>query len=211
MANDEARLSTGLLAREGEPVGRILDAAEECFRRAGYATASMREIAEAAGVSKSLLHYHFQSKEHLYLEVLVRIYDRLARRITEALEGRGTPAERALFALDALFESLRDNPDFQVQARVWAHSLSNEKLREHAQRMREHLREEIVRTMDRILGPAQSRFPVTLEVAADLLWAAVGGLGLQAGTDQPRRVEEAFQGLRKLLALALTEGTRGDA
>jgi len=207
----DAPLSTGLLAREGEQVGRILAAAERCFGSAGYEAASLREIAAEAGVSKSLLHYHFQSKEHLYLEVLVRIYNRLAVRITEAVAERGLPAERALLALDALFDALRESPDFQVQAMVWAHSLSDERLRAHAQRMHEHLRSEIVRTMERILGPAHQRLPISLEVAADLLWATVGGLGLQASTNQPERVERAFQGFRQLVALALAGGVSAGA
>ncbi len=203
MANGELR--TGLL-REGEPIDRILGAAEACFASSGYAATSMRQIAEGAGVSKSLLHYHFQSKEHLFLEVLVRIYNRLAAQVTEALGEAGTPVERGLFALDALFASLRENPYFQVQAEVWAQSLQNESLRAHAQRMREHLRDRIVETMAQILGPATARMPVSLEAVADLLWATVGGLGLSASMDDPARVENAFRAFRELVAVALSEG-----
>ncbi len=199
-------LTTGLLSNaDAEPIERILSAAEQCFRSAGYASTSLREIAEAAGVSKSLLHYHFQSKEHLFLEVLVRIYNRLAVRVTESLGEKGTPTERALFGLDALYDALGNNPDIQVQAKVWAHSLSNESLRGHAERLRAHLHAEIVRTMKRILGSAAERLPLSLETTADLLWATVSGLGLQGSTDSNQRVEEAFRGLRRLVEMALEE------
>jgi AcrR family transcriptional regulator len=44
----------------------ILKGALASFSTSGYAGASMREIAEAAGVTQGLLHYHFKSKEGLY-------------------------------------------------------------------------------------------------------------------------------------------------
>ena len=209
----EAHLETGLLAGVGEPVERILAAAENCFSTSGYAATSMRQIADAAGVSKSLLHYHFQSKEHLFLETTVRIYNRLAAEITEGMGETGTSSERALFALDALFASLKRTPYFQVQTEVWARSLTNESLRMHAERLREHLRGEIIHRMGQILGPAQAQIPLSLETMADLLWATVSGLGLQAMTDRPERVEAAFGGFRQLvvLALSLSEDERGDA
>ncbi len=48
----------------------ILRVAEEIFARKGYSATSTREIAEAAGVTKGLLFYHFQTKERLYLTVI---------------------------------------------------------------------------------------------------------------------------------------------
>ena len=44
---------------------RLLEAAVQIFDRKGYAAASVREIAEAAGVTKPVLYYHFGSKEGL--------------------------------------------------------------------------------------------------------------------------------------------------
>lgn len=50
----------------------ILDAAEEVFAAHGYAGASMRAIAEAAGVAQALLHYHFRNKEGLFEAMFLR-------------------------------------------------------------------------------------------------------------------------------------------
>ncbi len=197
-------LRTGLLPASSEPVERLLEAAEAMFCGSGYAAASMREIAETAGVSKSLLHYHFQSKEHLFLEVLVRIYNRLMGRIAVAVEGWGDRVERGRVAIDALFEIMRENPDFQAQAKVWARSVSNEELLVHARRMRERLRAQIVDTLRRIVGPEGGAAEVDVEALADLLWATVTGLGLQSATDSgPERVEAALEMLRYLFSVAL--------
>ncbi|MGD9942164.1 MAG: TetR/AcrR family transcriptional regulator [Burkholderiaceae bacterium] len=50
----------------------ILLAAEKVFSTLGYEGASMRNIAEAAGVAQALLHYHFKNKEGLYEAVFER-------------------------------------------------------------------------------------------------------------------------------------------
>ncbi|AEI80551.1 transcriptional regulator TetR/AcrR family [Cupriavidus necator N-1] len=48
----------------------ILHAAEHVFARAGFAGATMAEIAMRAGVPKSNLHYYFRTKQALYRAVL---------------------------------------------------------------------------------------------------------------------------------------------
>ncbi len=48
----------------------ILCAAEHVFARAGFAGATMAEIAMRAGVPKSNLHYYFRTKQALYRAVL---------------------------------------------------------------------------------------------------------------------------------------------
>jgi TetR/AcrR family transcriptional regulator len=51
----------------------ILHAAEQVFARAGYAGATMAEIAERAGIPKSNLHYYFGTKREIYRAVLTHI------------------------------------------------------------------------------------------------------------------------------------------
>jgi TetR/AcrR family transcriptional regulator len=50
----------------------LLAAAEGVFARAGFKGATTAAIAEAAGLPKANLHYHFGSKQALYREVLAR-------------------------------------------------------------------------------------------------------------------------------------------
>ncbi len=51
-------------------VSDILGAAEAVFARAGFAGATMAEIAELAGLPKANLHYYFRTKAALYRAVL---------------------------------------------------------------------------------------------------------------------------------------------
>jgi len=48
----------------------ILQQARRLFMQRGYADVSVGEVAEAVGVTKPTLYYHFQSKEGLYTAVL---------------------------------------------------------------------------------------------------------------------------------------------
>lgn len=56
------------LAREQQ--NRIINAACEVFAKRGYRKASTKDIAEAAGISKSVLFKYFSSKENLYLQLI---------------------------------------------------------------------------------------------------------------------------------------------
>lgn len=62
------RESGGRIRQENEAL--ILRAAEHVFARAGFAGATMAEIAVRAGVPKSNLHYYFRTKQALYRAVL---------------------------------------------------------------------------------------------------------------------------------------------
>ena len=50
----------------------ILNVAEVLFADRGFHGVSIREIAEAAGMRQSLVHYHFSNKETLYAAVYER-------------------------------------------------------------------------------------------------------------------------------------------
>jgi AcrR family transcriptional regulator len=49
---------------------KIIAAAIEVFFDKGFDAASMREIAEKAGLTKPMIYYHFKNKEALYLGLL---------------------------------------------------------------------------------------------------------------------------------------------
>jgi AcrR family transcriptional regulator len=72
---------------------RIIDAAYGLFYRGGFARAGVDDIAEAAGVTKRTLYYHFDSKDAL-VEAVLAIQNELAlARISEwAQHVQGDPA-----------------------------------------------------------------------------------------------------------------------
>lgn len=69
----------------------ILDAAEEAFSENGYASTSLRTIANLASVTPALIQYYFESKEKLFEIVFKRRGLQIARswdELLDALEAR---------------------------------------------------------------------------------------------------------------------------
>lgn len=65
----------------------ILAAAQRLFVERGYRGISMREIAEAVGMTKAALYYHFRDKEHLFVALLQNVLGDLSTLITESRSG----------------------------------------------------------------------------------------------------------------------------
>ena len=80
--------------RAGGNREQILDAADTLFRERGFASVSVQEIAEAAGLTKGAPYYHFTDKEELLVEVLVRSMERVSSGAIDRLEGDEPLAER---------------------------------------------------------------------------------------------------------------------
>jgi TetR/AcrR family transcriptional regulator len=72
----------------------ILDAAVQLFSECGYDGVSMRQIAEAAGVSKANIYHHFASKDVLYLAILNRSAQHLSEIVEDLAEGEGDFQQR---------------------------------------------------------------------------------------------------------------------
>lgn len=73
---------------------RILSAAEETFANAGFAAARLEDIAQAAGLRRPSLLYHYASKDALYAAAVARSFERLRAVLGGAIAGEGTFEER---------------------------------------------------------------------------------------------------------------------
>jgi TetR/AcrR family transcriptional regulator len=89
---------------------KILEVAEAHFARRGFSGVGLREVAVAAGLGKSSLFHHFESKAQLYFEVLERVLGRIQERLQPALARPGGPLERLEGWSDALVDALAEHP-----------------------------------------------------------------------------------------------------
>lgn len=100
---------------------RILDAAQVLFVAKGFAAVSMREIAARSGVTKSLIHHHFGSKESLWVVVKERAIAAYADTQASDLRQATTPDAALLRrGVANYFKFLRDNPAV-VRLFAWTH------------------------------------------------------------------------------------------
>ncbi len=88
---------------------RLVAAALDQFTRNGYAATSVRELCEAAGVSKPVLYYYFKSKEGLYLEIMNGIGQLFDQRVAELSSINGSVRQRLLHFFTGMFDGASDN------------------------------------------------------------------------------------------------------
>ncbi len=72
----------------------LLEIATQLFAERGYVAASLRDLAEIAGVSAAAVYYHFAKKEDLLREIIFEGLEDLSRQVVSALAGEGSPTQR---------------------------------------------------------------------------------------------------------------------
>jgi len=108
--------------RDSERTQRqILGAAFELFVDRGFDAISIREIAAASGVTKSLIHHHFGGKEALWDAVKeMAIGQYYLRQREELIDSEMSGPELLMHAATSYFSFLRENPQV-ARLFAWAH------------------------------------------------------------------------------------------
>ena len=111
MASSKAAPVTAPLPAEQDPHARtrLLNAAVHVFGRKGYAGASVREIAELAGVTKPALYYHFGSKEGVLLAILEQARQQFSDVVGRAAARPGSARERLLALCEAVYRLFEEH------------------------------------------------------------------------------------------------------
>lgn len=103
-------------ASEVKPEGHIreelMKAALTLFTQRGYSATTVRELVEAAGVTKPVLYYYFGSKEGLFLELMRTHFGRLEALVNVYRKGEGSVRMRLTAMLDKGFAYVQKDLDF---------------------------------------------------------------------------------------------------
>jgi AcrR family transcriptional regulator len=102
-------LSHSVQARHDDVRQRLIEESISLFVRRGYAATTVREIVEAAGVSKPVLYYYFKSKEGLYLEIMNGIGLLFDQQLEELRSTAGTVRSRLLNLFTGMFDAAHEN------------------------------------------------------------------------------------------------------
>ena len=79
---------------------QLLKSAQRLFVRKGFRATTVEEIARRAGLTKGALYYHFDNKEHVFLELLKSVTKKNEAAFSARLEGKVSPAEFLRLLLD---------------------------------------------------------------------------------------------------------------
>jgi AcrR family transcriptional regulator len=113
--------TTNRAARAAETRVRILDAARRVLAEEGLERFTTRRVADLAGVSHGMVHYHFTDKRELALALIVHARRDWVEPLEELVDGPGTPDERvrgviAWIAQPATIETMRVHQSLFVLA-----------------------------------------------------------------------------------------------
>ena len=107
----------------------ILDAARDVLREHGFAAATMRTVADVAGVQLSLVHYHFGGKKQLLVALLEHENAELLERQRALFAGAEPLGAKWLRACQYLREDLASGY-VRVLWELWAAGLAEPELAE---------------------------------------------------------------------------------
>jgi AcrR family transcriptional regulator len=77
------------MTHHGDGKDLILETSAKLFGEKGYAGVSIRDIAQACGLTNAALYYHFKNKDDLFLAMLQRDHERVMNSLAEAVNRSG--------------------------------------------------------------------------------------------------------------------------
>jgi AcrR family transcriptional regulator len=182
---------------------QVLDAAIAMLAERGLAQTSIQDIADAAGLSKGAVHYHFESKDELLARVLDRCCESIEARVRAVFDEPGLPIERVRRAILEMWRVRRDGiAEMRVLSELHALSRQNPAIRQALSVALRKARELIIEDGLKRLMELGLRPRVSLEIAPRLILATLDGLSLQNEVE-PIAPEEEEELLRALEATSL--------
>ncbi|MFJ6080036.1 TetR/AcrR family transcriptional regulator [Streptomyces sp. NPDC092369] len=159
--------------------GQLTAAAIRAMARDGVAKTTTRSIAAEAGVSLSVFHYCFDSKQALVESVITTLTDDSVRVVKQALSPRATLVETVRAGFQAYWDHVRAHPD----AHMLTYELTQYALREPgfehlARRQYELYGAAYAELIDQLRGEMDLRLAVPVSVLARYLAAMTDGLTL---------------------------------
>lgn len=190
----------------GDARQRILRTTIRCFCAYGYEKSSMKLISAEAGVSQTLLHYHFETKEKLFQAAIDDMAKTLFATASAQLSQEASVTDRLAEAADLLYTLFIDNLDavtFMVEFAAAANH--NEFLRSAYVDYRDTQRRQIAEVLRSITGEdaPQGLVDETVRLCEIVLLGMSMQRPFVSDTSGFRRDFDAFT---QMIAARLTEG-----
>ncbi len=93
---------------------KILEAAGKVFMMKGRLGASMQDIADEAGINRTLLHYYFRNKEKLFDTIFAKVLATAFPTIVKAFMSDQPFQEKIKMFVDTWTDLLKENPYLPV-------------------------------------------------------------------------------------------------
>ncbi|HTH74499.1 MAG TPA: TetR/AcrR family transcriptional regulator [Trinickia sp.] len=95
---------------------RLLDAAQTIFMKKGYVSASVEDIAEAAGYTRGAFYSNFRGKSEILMELLLRDHERMQVDLASIIDDDASREEMEARALTLYSRFFREDDCFLLWA-----------------------------------------------------------------------------------------------
>lgn len=185
-----------------EKVNRIMAATLAVLAKKGYESTTINDIADAAGVSRGLLHYYFTDKEDIVAKAMTFGFGSMWDSAIMALSAVRSPEQLADSMIEVLKKNIRQNPDFTALLfEMWCSGRRSKKIRKV---FGEGL-EKVVLSLQSLLEYAAANNIVQINKAESeglvrILIAMYHGIAMQL-IDNPQKTEdeEIWKPVRRVL------------
>ena len=170
-----ARPPLPVVGRQSAKQEELLRLAYRLMAAKGMHRMTLQDVADAAGMSKANVVYHYKTKEDLVLTSMQWVLERVAERVVEATASAPGRDEKIRAMIDAIFLDPRRNRAFYtVYAELIAHSSRNPRFAALNGWFREIVTGQYAAVID-----ASDESPETVAEAAMVVRALIDGLFLQ--------------------------------
>jgi AcrR family transcriptional regulator len=196
--------------RPGRPLGadgagtrlKILHSARQVFATTGFEWASLKQIAEDAGVTRNAIANYYASKIELYGAALASVHDVVAGRILDDAKKVTGSVHRAVMAVfeSAVAFSQTDETFVRFFVISTADAITHPDLRERALLPIETVREHVQELLDIAARTgeidAATDTEATTQVCMDLLWGLAMDIGFYSDQERTSRTMRAVAAAR---------------
>lgn len=151
---------------------RIFDSAVKLFAERGYSSVSMREIADAAEVSKPMLYYYFKSKAGLCRALVEDGLDKMITEVNRIVAKSASVEERLRDLTRERYRAVRENPEIMKFHSDFLYGPNASGLvHEYSERM-----EYPFRAISQMIAEAQEKNELSSDLDPDTLTLMYAGL-----------------------------------
>jgi AcrR family transcriptional regulator len=179
--------------RKSQTRERLIDAAAAVFAERGFETATIDEVAAAAGYTKGAVYSNFASKTDLFIALIERRIETQTAEHARRFEGQD---------LAGVTRGLEDEPDEDPESErqwlllameFWLHAMRDERARALMAEQYERARQASVDLIEPIYATTAAKPPFTPRDLAIVMESVGIGLAIQAALD-PGAVRMSLQG-----------------
>lgn len=179
---------------------RILSAARQLLVERGHAAVTISEIAREAGVSRGLLHYYFESKEHILAQVVRRNVEQSIEETSGLLREAGSREELIQQFMRAYQEAVGRGTGYALYFEAFVQGRVHETVRVELADLFQARRDSLAEALRAAEERGSIRLAGDAVGVASVILALGDGVALQYLADPDMPILEAGQAVMPLIS-----------